>query len=139
MGRNLEDFVQYVEIVEDMKAMVDSEYPQGGDVCLVIQKAKELLEFKKSLYGEILQQNGLNWKGLGFPVSESWFYATKQWLHGLAFHCLSITNNELNRYELTNTDDVRVAKAKYTYATCEILNNNSFFYKINIYLFIFSR
>ncbi|CAG8518186.1 3143_t:CDS:2 [Diversispora eburnea] len=88
-----------------MKAMVSSEYSQSGDVCLVIQKAKELLEFKKSLYGEILQQNGLTWRRLGFPVSDSWFSTTKQWLHGLAFHCLSIMNNELNKFEPTNIDD----------------------------------
>ncbi|RHZ68817.1 hypothetical protein Glove_293g5 [Diversispora epigaea] len=118
LGRNLENFVQYVEIVEDMKTMVSSEYSQSGDVCLVIQKAKELLEFKKSLYGEILQQNGLTWKRLGFPVSDSWFYTTKQWLHGLAFHCLSIMNNELNKYEPTNIDDTRVAKIMENVTSC---------------------
>ncbi|CAG8619177.1 6464_t:CDS:2 [Acaulospora colombiana] len=58
-GKKLENIVQYVEIVEDMKATVNYQYPQSEDSNLDMKKIREFLEFKKSLYGEILQQDGL--------------------------------------------------------------------------------
>ncbi|CAG8744317.1 25794_t:CDS:2, partial [Racocetra persica] len=110
LGKNVENIVQYVEIVEDMKATVNSEYPQNKDIGCSLQRVLEVLEFKKSLYGEVLQQSGLSWKALGFPVEDNWFHAMRQWLFGLAFNCSAIMINEMNKYDHSNADDIRTTK-----------------------------
>ncbi|CAB4424782.1 unnamed protein product [Rhizophagus irregularis] len=111
LERNLENIVQYVEIIEDMKATVNSEYPKSENIGSDLKRIQEVLEFKKSLYGEILQQSGLAWKVFGFPIEETWIYAIKQWLFGLAFHCSAMMNNELNKYDqLFSVDDTKIAE-----------------------------
>ncbi|CAG8508032.1 1878_t:CDS:2 [Acaulospora morrowiae] len=117
LGKKLENFVQFVAIVEDMKAIVNHEYP-FGDSGFDMKKIRETLEFRKSLYGEILQQNGLAWKALGFPVNDTWIYETKQWLFGLSFHCLSSLNSELNKYEHFDVDDTRTTKFMENIMNC---------------------
>ncbi|RIA95937.1 hypothetical protein C1645_441486 [Glomus cerebriforme] len=111
LERNLENIVQYVEIIEDMKATVNSEYPKSENIDSGLKRIQEVLEFKKSLYGEILQQSGLAWKVFGFPIEEAWIYAIKQWLFGLAFHSSSMMNIELNKYDqLFSVDDTKIAE-----------------------------
>ena len=111
LERNLENIVQYVEIIEDMKTTVSSEYPKSENIGSDLKRIQEVLEFKKSLYGEILQQSGLAWKVFGFPIEEAWIYAIKQWLFGLAFHCSAMMNNELNKYDQSfAVDDTKIAE-----------------------------
>ncbi|PKC00424.1 hypothetical protein RhiirA5_365719 [Rhizophagus irregularis] len=94
-----------------MKATVNSEYPKSENIGSDLKRIQEVLEFKKSLYGEILQQSGLAWKVFGFPIEETWIYAIKQWLFGLAFHCSAMMNNELNKYDqLFSVDDTKIAE-----------------------------
>ncbi|CAG8494269.1 18032_t:CDS:2 [Cetraspora pellucida] len=118
LGKNVENIVQYVEIVEDMKATVNSEYPQNKDIGCSLQRVLEVLEFKKSLYGEVLQQSGLSWKALGFPVEDNWFHAMRQWLSGLAFNCSAIMINEMNKYDHSNADDIRTTKIMENIMSC---------------------
>ncbi|CAG8446879.1 13008_t:CDS:2 [Dentiscutata heterogama] len=118
LGKNVENIVQYVEIVEDMKATANSEYPQNKDIGCNLQRVLEVLEFKKSLYGEVLQQSGLSWKALGFPVEDNWFHAMRQWLFGLAFNCTTIMINEMNKYGHTSVDDIRTTKIMENIMSC---------------------
>ena len=111
MGRNLENIVQYVEIIEDMKATVNFEFPKSEKIGSDLKRIQEVFEFKKSLYGEILQQSGLAWKVLGFPIGEVWIYEVKQWLYGLAFHCSEMVKNELDKYDqLFAVDDAKITE-----------------------------
>lgn len=118
LGKNVENIVQYVEIVEDMKATVNSEYPQNKDIGCNLQRFLEVLEFKKSLYGEVLQQSGLSWKAQGFPVEDNWFHAMRQWLFGLVFNCSAIMINEMNKYDRINADDIRTTKIMENIMSC---------------------
>ncbi|CAG8596196.1 12955_t:CDS:2, partial [Racocetra fulgida] len=102
----------------NMKATVNSEYPQNKDIGYSLQRVLEVLEFKKSLYGEVLQQSGLSWKALGFPVEDNWFHAMRQWLFGLAFNCSAIMINEMNKYDHSNADDIRTTKIMENIMSC---------------------
>ncbi|CAJ0647553.1 4340_t:CDS:2 [Entrophospora sp. SA101] len=98
LGKGFENIVQYVEIVEDMKITVESEFPQlSEDISSNLNQIQEVLEFKRSLYGDVIKQSGLSWKALGFPIDENWSNSTKQWLLGLAFHLelVGSTNTKL--------------------------------------------
>ncbi|CAJ0746573.1 5736_t:CDS:2, partial [Entrophospora sp. SA101] len=79
LGKGFENIVQYVEIVEDMKITVESEFPQlSEDISSNLNQIQEVLEFKRSLYGDVIKQSGLSWKALGFPIDENWSNSTKQ-------------------------------------------------------------
>lgn len=128
-GKGFENIVQYVEIVEDMKIICKSEFPQSSeDISSNLNQIQEILEFKRSLYGDVIKQSGLSWKALGLPVDENWFSSTKQWLFGLAFHCSEMMNNVLNKeqlHQLLVNDDTQVTKVLYNHLS-EIINIISF-------------
>ncbi|CAI2180866.1 19267_t:CDS:2 [Funneliformis geosporum] len=119
LGRNVENIVQYVEIIEDMKATLNSEFPKSEKIGSDLKRIQEVLMFKKSLYGEILQQSGLAWKAFGFPIEEAWIYEVKQWLYGLAFHCSEMMKNELDKYDQSfAADDTKIGEFMDNVKTC---------------------
>nr|CAG8544843.1 15299_t:CDS:2 [Entrophospora candida] len=101
LGKGFENIVQYVEIVEDMKITVESEFPQlSEDISSNLNQIQEVLEFKRSLYGDVIKQSGLSWKALGFPIDENWSNSTKQWLLGLAFHFTKVMEDIMNSIKI---------------------------------------
>ncbi|CAG8553379.1 7076_t:CDS:2 [Ambispora leptoticha] len=110
MARSVEDVVQYVEIVEDMKASAKLEFPQTGDLKSDLEKAQEIMHTKKYLYGEILLESGLRWRVRGYPVQDSLIDRTKRWLLDWNSRFLSIININLNKYHDNAVDDPRLVQ-----------------------------
>ncbi|CAJ0912949.1 3569_t:CDS:2 [Entrophospora sp. SA101] len=122
LGKGFENIVQYVEIVEDMKITVESEFPQlSEDISSNLNQIQEVLEFKRSLYGDVIKQSGLSWKALGFPIDENWSNSTKQWLLGLAFHSSCIGSDDqlskTSRFNEVESSEFLVYTSKSTMIT----------------------
>src|SRR4051794_19832112 len=80
-----------------MKALVSSTFHRSEDLASDLQRMQCMLDSKRSLYGDILVQNGLCWKVVGLPVQEDLIAATKEWLYGLCLGFLAEVNVELGR------------------------------------------
>ncbi|KAI8377076.1 hypothetical protein EDC96DRAFT_551240 [Choanephora cucurbitarum] len=80
-----------------MSLSINKIIPQSDDLLQDIKGLQSLLDAKTSLYGEVLIQNGLEWKAMGMPVNEALLSATKQWIHNLCHGLLDALNSECKR------------------------------------------
>ncbi|CAG8568438.1 2104_t:CDS:2 [Ambispora gerdemannii] len=110
MARNMEDIVQYVEIVEDMKASTKLEFPQTEDLKSDLEKAQEIMHTKKYLYGDVLLESGLRWRVRGYPAQDSLIDRTKRWLFDWNSRFSSIIHINLNKYNESAVDDPRLVQ-----------------------------
>ncbi|KAI8058667.1 uncharacterized protein B0P05DRAFT_581556 [Gilbertella persicaria] len=80
-----------------MSFSVNKTIPQSDDLLQDIKGLQSLLDAKMSLYGDVLIQNGLEWKAMGMPVNEQLLIATKEWIHHLCNDLLNALNNECKK------------------------------------------
>lgn len=80
-----------------MSYSITSMIPQTNDLLTDIKGLQSLLESKINLYGDVLIQNGLEWKAMGMPVDEHLLTATKNWIHQLCTGLLDALDTECKK------------------------------------------
>ncbi|KAI8390054.1 hypothetical protein BD560DRAFT_379781 [Blakeslea trispora] len=100
----INQLASYVQSVEDMSLSIAKVIPQSDDLLQDIKGLQSLLDAKTSLYGEVLVQNGLEWKAMGMPVNETLLNATKQWIHNLCQGLLVALSSECKKAQVLVQD-----------------------------------
>ncbi|KAL1920328.1 uncharacterized protein VTP21DRAFT_1474 [Calcarisporiella thermophila] len=91
--RGFVKLIEYIEIIQDMSTTISSPiYNNSSDID--IQSARELLDRKRALYGDVLSQKGLSLKAHGLAVDASIFEAVQQWVHGILEQVVSRMQQE---------------------------------------------
>ncbi|KAJ3083934.1 hypothetical protein HK102_000830, partial [Quaeritorhiza haematococci] len=109
LERNIENVVNYIKIVEDMKATVNCSFHMFGDLDVDLKRMKELLQTKNDSYRDVLRQNAAQWILLGFPVESELIQSVKNWFYGLPRLYFTHLEQELYRpREVAAFHDLRI-------------------------------
>ncbi|KAF9161666.1 hypothetical protein DFQ26_004337 [Actinomortierella ambigua] len=91
---SLEQVVHYVQVVESMRETVASgpfhrsdghhHHHNAMDLAEDLAQCQEVIDYQRTLFGEILRNNGLRWRALGLPAMEPLIESTQLWILHLA-------------------------------------------------------
>ncbi|KAF9978923.1 hypothetical protein BGZ73_008428 [Actinomortierella ambigua] len=87
---SLEQVVHYVQVVESMRETVSSgpfhhrHLQHPIDLAEDLAQCQEVIDYQRTLFGEILRNNGLAWRSLGLPAMDRLIESTQLWILQLA-------------------------------------------------------
>ncbi|KAJ3294212.1 hypothetical protein HK104_003850 [Borealophlyctis nickersoniae] len=106
----IENVVQYIRVVEDMKSTVASSFHLTGVLESDLGRMRECLDTKRQLYDNVM--DGEQWRSLGLPVDEiqPQMAAFASWMYGLPWGYFMELNSEIG-----NMHDAQTIKSVMNY------------------------
>lgn len=82
--------IRMARVSVDMHALLRSQpsIGEGKPLATLANEYEELVIARRTLYGDIITQNGLPWKAIGLPVDNVLLMRVRQWLAATTEHCL---------------------------------------------------
>ncbi|KAI1319078.1 hypothetical protein EDD11_004967 [Mortierella claussenii] len=81
---SLEQIVHYVQVVESMRETLSGQFQHPHDLAEDLIRSQEVIDYQRTIFGETLRNNGLEWRALGLPAMEELIQKTQDWILNLA-------------------------------------------------------
>ncbi|KAJ1895295.1 hypothetical protein LPJ66_004678 [Kickxella alabastrina] len=85
----LQGLIRVARIVEDMYRLLQWTPEFSSSLGEMSAEYEELVHAKRALYGEVISQDGLQWKAMGLPVDSMLLLRVKQWVESVSVLCLT--------------------------------------------------
>ncbi|KAG0003211.1 hypothetical protein BGZ79_001433 [Entomortierella chlamydospora] len=80
----IEQIVRYVQFVESMRETLSGRFQHPQELSEDLERCQEIIDYQKTLFGETLRNNGLEWRALGLPAMDELIHRTQDWILNLA-------------------------------------------------------
>ncbi|KAI8598647.1 hypothetical protein EDD21DRAFT_181393 [Dissophora ornata] len=81
---SIEQIVHYVQVIESMRETLSGRFRHPQDLSEDLTRSQEVIDYQRTLFGEALRNQGLEWRALGLPAMEDLIQSTQDWILNLA-------------------------------------------------------
>lgn len=81
---SIEQIVHYVQFVESMREFSSGRFQHPQDLREDLERSQEVITYLRTLFGESLRNQGLEWRALGLPAMDELIHGTQDWILSMA-------------------------------------------------------